>query len=149
MAEEPEVKARTNESRKHQLARMLEDRRRVLAMAVQGRIRDTRADTRRGRGVLDSGESSEVDIQDDIEFALLQMKTETLNQIDAALRRLEKDTYGDCDQCGREIAEARLLALPFAVRCKDCEEAREAIDQRERSLAQRRGALGLFIDLRA
>jgi hypothetical protein len=35
------------------------------------------------------------------------------------------------------------------VRCKDCEEAREAIDQRERSLAQRRGALGLFLDLRA
>ena len=40
------------------------------------------------RDVLDQGESSEVDIQEDIELALIQMKSETLNKIDAALRRL-------------------------------------------------------------
>ena len=72
--------------------------------------------------MLDEGESSEVDIQEDIEFALIQMKAETLNKIDAALRRLNEDTYGVCFECGAEIAEQRLRALPFAVRCKDCEE---------------------------
>ena len=35
----------------------------------------------------------------------------------------------------------------FAVRCKDCEEAREIAAQRERSLAQRRGSTSLFYDL--
>jgi DnaK suppressor protein len=95
--------------------------------------------------VLDPGESSEVDIQEDIEFALIQMKSETLNKIDAALRRLEDGSYGDCFECGEEISEARLRALLFAVRCKECEEARESAEHRER-MSQRRGSSALFFD---
>ena len=93
------------------------------------------------------GESSEVDIQEDIEFALIQMKSETLNKINEALRRLDEGTYGNCFECGDGIAEARLRALPFAVRCKDCEEARETAEQRERMLAQKRGSSTLFFDM--
>ena len=91
--------------------------------------------------VLDAVESSEADIQEDIEFALIQMKSETLNKINDALVRLEQGDYGNCFDCGEEIAEKRLRALPFAVRCKDCEEAREIAEQRERQLAARRGAI--------
>ena len=76
----------------------------------------------------DPGETAEVDIQEDIEFALIQMKAETLNKINEALARLDEGRYGDCYECGDEIAEARLRALPFAVRCKDCEEEREIGD---------------------
>ena len=133
-------------SRYNELKKMLEERRRELMSEVQGRIRDVRADGNKDRDVLDQGESSEVDIQEDIEFALIQMKSETLNKIEAALRRLEEGTYGDCFECGEEISEARLRALPFAVRCKDCEEARETAEQRER-LAQRRGSSALFFDV--
>ena len=32
------------------------------------------------------------------------MKSETLNKIDAALRRLEENTYGNCYECGDEIS---------------------------------------------
>jgi len=134
-------------SRYDELKQMLEDRRRELMSAVQGKMRDVRSDGAKEREVLDQGESSEVDIQEDIEFALIQMKSETLNKIDAALRRLEEGTYGDCFECGDEISEARLRALPFAVRCKDCEEARETAEQRERQQAQRRGASTLFFDI--
>jgi DnaK suppressor protein len=96
--------------------------------------------------VLDAAESSELDIQDEIEFALIQMKAETLNRIDEALRRLEEGTYGYCFECGEEINEKRLRALPFAVRCKDCEEAREIAEQRARQQSQRRSA-GFLLDL--
>jgi DnaK suppressor protein len=125
---------------------MLEDRRRELMSSVQEKMRDVRADGNKDRDVLDQGESSEVDIQEDIEFALIQMKSETLSKIDAALRRLDEGTYGNCFECGDEIAEARLRALPFAARCKDCEEARETAERRERMLAQRRGSSALFFD---
>jgi DnaK suppressor protein len=94
---------------------------------------------------MDQGETSEVDIQEDIEFALIQMKAETLNKINEALSRLEEGTYGRCFECGDEIAEQRLRALPFAVRCKDCEEARENAQKRER-MAARRGASSLFYE---
>jgi DnaK suppressor protein len=133
-------------SRYHELKAMLEDRRRELMNEVQGKIRDARAEGGKEREVLDPGESSEVDIQEDIEFALIQMKSETLSKIDAALRRLDEGVYGDCFECGEEIAPARLRALPFAVRCKDCEEARETAEQRER-VAQRRGSSALFFDM--
>jgi DnaK suppressor protein len=124
---------------------MLENRRRELVTEVQGRIRDVRADGNKERDVLDQGESSEVDIQEDIEFALIQMKSETLNKIDAALRRLDDGSYGDCFECGDEISEARLRALPFAVRCKDCEETRENAEHRER-LSQRRSSSAFLFD---
>jgi DnaK suppressor protein len=135
-------------TRYDELKRMLEERQRELVAEVQGKIRGVRADgAEKPHDVMDQGETSEVDIQEDIELALIQMKAETLNKINEALARLEEGRYGLCFECGEEISEARLRALPFAVRCKDCEEAREIAAQRERSLAQRRGSSSLFYDL--
>jgi DnaK suppressor protein len=139
------TKAAQNGSRDIELARMLEGRRRTLLNEVEGKIRDGRRDSTKEREVLDEGESSEVDMQDEIEFALLQLKTETLHKIDVALRRLDDGTYGQCFECGDQIAEVRLRAPPFAVRCRDCEEAREAAEWRER-MTQRRGSSPLFVD---
>ena len=132
-----------------ELKRILEGRRAEILSEVHEKIRDVRAEglAANVQGVLDAAETSEADIQDDIEFALLQMKTETLNKIDEALARLEEGTYGNCFECGQEIAERRLRALPFAVRCRSCEEAREAAMQRARVQAQRRGMSSLFLDL--
>src|SRR4029079_15419102 len=137
-------------SRYTELKQMLEERRREIQAEVQGKMRGVREEGSWGgkqNEVLDAVESAEADIQDDIEFALVQMKSETLNKIDDALMRLEQGTYGNCFECGEEIAEKRRRALPFAVRCKDCEEAREVAEQRERQLAARRGASSLFFDM--
>ena len=131
------------------LKRILVDRRREIMNEVQGKIRDVRSEgtTAKLNEVFDAGESSEADIQEDIELALIQMKSETLQRINEALTRLEEGKYGYCFECGEEIAELRLRALPFAVRCKDCEEAREVAEQRERLVAQRRGSSSLFYDM--
>lgn len=142
-------KVQMSERRHDELTRILEERRREILSEVQEKIRDVRSEAHRGSGseVLDAVESSEADIQDDIEFALIQMKAETLNKIAEALSRLAEGQYGYCFECGEEIAQQRLRALPFAVRCKDCEEARELAQERERLVAQRRGASTLFFDM--
>ena len=138
----------TKSARYDELRKILEDRRRDITSEVQGRIRGVRTEgSEKPHEVMDQGETSEVDIQEDIEFALIQMKAETLNKINEALSRLEEGTYGHCFECGDEIAEQRLRALPFAVRCKDCEEARELAQQRERVQA-RRGSATLGFDMR-
>ena len=137
-------------NRYKELRRMLEERRREIQAEVQGKMRDVRAEGAWGAkqtDVVDAVESSEADIQDEIEFALIQMKSETLNKIVDALARLEQGNYGNCFECGDEIAEKRLRALPFAVRCKDCEAAKEAVEQRQRQLHARRGATSLFFDI--
>jgi DnaK suppressor protein len=138
-----------NRDRYAELKRILEERRREIVGQVHEKMRDVRSEGANNpdQGVLDAAESSEADIQDEIEFALIQMKAETLNKINEALRRLDEGTFGHCFECGEEISERRLRALPFAVRCKDCEEAREVAQQRERLMAQRRGAASLFLDM--
>jgi len=147
MATTTRARAAAKTSRYNELRKMLEHRRRELMKQVQVKIRDVRAEGGKDRDVLDQGESSEVDIQEDIEFALIQMKSETLTKVNEALRRHEEGTYGNCFECGDEIGEARLRALPFAVRCKDCEEARENAEHRERVMSQRRGSSALFFDM--
>lgn len=128
--------------RYEELRTILEDRRREIQSEVQSRMKDVRADTGQA-GVVDDVETSESDIQDEIEFALIQMKAETLHRINEALERLEEGTYGRCFECGEEIEPRRLRALPFAVRCKDCEEAREVAEKRERVLSRRTTGFGL------
>src|SRR6266404_9062925 len=138
---------RMAKSRYTELKQMLDGRRREIQAEVQGKMRGVREEGTWGgklNEVLDAVESAEADIQEDIEFALVQMKSETLNKINDALGRLEQGEYGNCFECGEEISEKRLRALPFAVRCKECEEAREVAEQRERQLAARRGTSSLF-----
>ena len=137
-------------SRYNELKQMLDGRRLEIEAEVQGRMRGVRADGAWGgklTEVLDAVESSEADIQEEIEFALIQMKSETLSKINDALARLDHGDYGNCFECGEEIAEKRLRALPFAVRCKNCEEAKEVAERRERQLVARRGASSLFFDM--
>ena len=137
------------EGRYKELKAILEERRLEIIGAVQHKIRNVRTEgaAANGQGARDQAETSEADIQDDIEFALLQMKTETLGKIDEALARLEGGSYGNCYECGGEIAQQRLRALPFAVRCRECEEVHEDELNRERVVSGRRGATGLFADM--
>ena len=101
MAKTKATKAAAGKSSRYsELRKMLEERRRELMTEVQGRMRDVRSAEGKDREVLDQGESSEVDIQDDIEFALIQMKSETLHKIEDALARLEEGTFKNCFECG-------------------------------------------------
>lgn len=40
--------------------------------------------------------------------------------IDAALKRIEKGTFGICSTCGEAISEERLEAVPHAALCRNC-----------------------------
>ena len=50
-----------------------------------------------------------------------RMAEETLEEIDAALKRLDDGTYGICVDCSGPIASERLEALPTAARCLQCQ----------------------------
>ena len=99
--------AKMARSRYTELKKMLVERRSELRAEVQGKMRDVRAEGAWGgkqTEVFDAVESSEADIQEDIELALIQMKSETLNKVHDALSRLEHGDYGYCFEWGEEIA---------------------------------------------
>ena len=122
-------------ARRVELKRSLEARRRELAVNLHERMRVVRTEhgTNGLGGGLDDGDISEIDIQEDIELGLIQMKAEVLKRIDESIARLDAGVYGYCSSCGEEIAMARLRALPFAVRCRDCEEQDETERRRART----------------
>jgi DnaK suppressor protein len=111
-------------SRAAALRQVLLDRRREVQGTVAGRVREGRAP--RSRDVGDALDTSDADVQNGMDFMLLQMKATTLTRIDEALGRLSGGQYGSCVECETDIPERRLRALPFAVRCQACEARREA-----------------------
>jgi DnaK suppressor protein len=123
------TKKRAVDSERYEfLRRMLEDRRREIQEKLRS-IRETLpAET---SVVRDAEEQSVDDFVQEVDFALMQMKSQTLKRIDEALTRLEKGRYGVCADCGQEIAEARLRALPFATLCRACQEDEEIRRQEE------------------
>ena len=121
-------------TRHEELKQMLLSRQRQLLNELHNRIRNVRDEgSQQDRVGLNPGDTFDVELQDDLEFALIEMKAETASKIKEALVRLEEGRYGLCFECGDEIAQPRLRALPFAVRCKDCEETIEMAQQRDRA----------------
>jgi len=52
--------------------------------------------------------------------AMLRQARQHLDEVDAALGRVDQGTYGVCESCGRDIPPARLEARPFARHCVTC-----------------------------
>jgi RNA polymerase-binding protein DksA len=61
----------------------------------------------------------------ELDYTLEENSEHVLAEIDAALKRIEEGTYGICTNCGKQIAEERLEALPWATLCIDCARDRE------------------------
>jgi DnaK suppressor protein len=68
---------------------------------------------------------AQVTTERDLDFAMTEMETAELNALQEALERIAAGTYGECTDCGKHIAAARLQATPEAARCIDCQEAIE------------------------
>jgi RNA polymerase-binding transcription factor DksA len=56
------------------------------------------------------------------EFTLSLMESEgaTLEQVEAALERIEEGVYAQCEECGGRIPKKRLDAIPYASMCIKC-----------------------------
>lgn len=56
----------------------------------------------------------------ELTLSLLGNEKEVLDQIKVALERISEGSYGTCEECGTEIPEARLEAIPYAPLCVKC-----------------------------
>ncbi|MFQ5862289.1 MAG: TraR/DksA family transcriptional regulator [Candidatus Brocadiales bacterium] len=61
----------------------------------------------------------------DLMILLIQNGEEELKSIDAALQKLEDKTFGICETCEKKISKARLMALPHARLCVECQRKEE------------------------
>lgn len=65
--------------------------------------------------------------EQELTLSLLGSERTALDQIEAAIKRVEEGSYGWCETCGGRIPQARLQALPYAAQCVRCASKEEAI----------------------
>ena len=56
----------------------------------------------------------------ELTLGLLGSEKDTLDQIEAAIERIDNGSYGRCETCGGKIPKARLEAIPYAAQCVRC-----------------------------
>ena len=61
----------------------------------------------------------------ELTLSLLGSENDVLDQIEAAIERLEDGTYGQCQSCGLKVSEPRLKAIPYAALCIHCASQQE------------------------
>jgi DnaK suppressor protein len=109
--------------RRDVLSRMLRERQ----SEIRNKLRSLReALPAEAEQVKDAEEQSMQDFTNSMDFALMEMESDTLRRIDEALVRLEENRYGLCIECDERISEERLRAVPFASLCRVCQEQQEA-----------------------
>ncbi len=68
----------------------------------------------------ESGEGGTVTVDRERNLALSAQATAAVEEIDDALRKIDRKYYGGCERCFQPIPKARLQALPFARLCVAC-----------------------------
>lgn len=105
-------------------AALLAGRKRQLAEDVRVKYAESRALTAESAPgeVVDGGDAAQSNVMAEVDLAEAARDEAELRDIDAAERRIAAGTFGICEQCGEEIAPARLAASPAAARCMTCQQ---------------------------
>lgn len=74
----------------------------------------------------DPGDLSLIDLLEDLQLSVADIKRQQLTKLDEALGKLERGSYGVCERCGENIGEKRLKVMPFATHCLQCQKGEEA-----------------------
>jgi len=77
---------------------------------------------------MDSADQSALDMDQGIDYSLLEMKYEQYKDIADAFRKLQNNSYGQCEECGEEIDIKRLEVNPLARYCIACKTIKEALE---------------------
>jgi RNA polymerase-binding transcription factor DksA len=105
---------------------LIEERARHLHQAVELQNDADLLVTEREQGDTqfdeESGEGDTISVERERDLMLSANARQAVDEIDRALERMEKGTYGVCVPAGRRINVARLEAIPWAEFCVDCKQ---------------------------
>jgi DnaK suppressor protein len=68
----------------------------------------------------EGGEGGTSNVDRELDLVLSAQARAAAIEIDRALAKIDSGTYGRCEQCGEQIPDARLQALPQAALCVAC-----------------------------
>lgn len=133
----PKETAKEREARERRqeiLHRMLLGKRQEIIKEIENSLGQslTEDQQRRLESARDVGDQALMDLERELGISLMEMRNRRRQSIDEALTRLHEGTYGICAECGVEISEKRLQAVPFAKLCVECQSRAELLEKIER-----------------
>jgi DnaK suppressor protein len=122
------------ERRQEVLHKMLLGKRQAIIREIEESLGQslTEDQQRRLESARDVGDQALMDLERELGISLMEMRNRRRQSIDEALMRLHEGTYGMCAECGVEISEKRLQAVPFAKLCVECQSKEELLEKIER-----------------
>lgn len=120
-----------NQKRNEMLKKLLLKKRNevVEGLEVQMGRKLTRETGQRIDAAMDSADLSSQDMDQGIDYSLLEMRYEQYKDIADAFRKLQNNTYGLCEECGEEIDIKRLQVNPLARFCIACKTKKEELER--------------------
>ena len=73
----------------------------------------------------DEGDLATISHNKELLYNLHESDFQRLKSIQEALKRMDRGEYGECLKCGEDINEKRLMAVPWATMCIECQEDAE------------------------
>lgn len=137
LAAKPKESAKEREARERRreaLQQMLLQKRQEILKEIEGSLGQslTEDQQRRLESARDVGDQALMDLDRELGISLMEMRNRRRQAIDEALTRLNEGTYGICAECGVEISERRLEAVPFAKLCVECQAREELLEKIEK-----------------
>ena len=122
------------ERRQETLYQMLMGKRQEIIREIEGNLGQslTEDQQRRLESARDVGDQALMDLDRELGISLMEMRNRRRQAIDESLNRLRDGTYGMCAECGVEISEKRLQAVPFAKLCVECQSKAELVEKIEK-----------------
>ncbi len=117
--------------RKDKLTKILLKKRAEVVQGLETRMGQklTRETGQKIDSAMDSADQSAQDVDQGIDYSIIEMKYEQFKDIADAFRKLQSDSYGLCEECGNEIDIKRLEVNPLARYCIECKTRKEQIEK--------------------
>ncbi len=127
-------KKEEQERRREALYRILMNKRQEIMKEIEDNLGQSLTEDQRRRleSARDVGDQALMDLERELGISLMEMRNRRRQLIDEALTRLAEGTYGVCAECGVEISEKRLAAVPFAKLCIECQSKQELLEKIEK-----------------
>jgi DnaK suppressor protein len=101
-----------------------------LGKDLKGKVSDLQHEALRKAGGEESGNLSNMPVhmadlasdnfEQEVAIGLLETEEQRLEEIAAALERIENGSFGRCQECHKEISKERLQAIPYTQFCIEC-----------------------------
>jgi DnaK suppressor protein len=117
------VSKKMNKKEREEFRKELADKKEAIIQKLSGFINESKEmESNVAQDLVDKAETS---YTKEFLLSLSDAERSQLLLIDEAMKRLQRDEFGVCQMCGKDIGRKRIQAIPWTPLCIECQEKTE------------------------